>query len=144
MMLSIKKEQKKERSRLYYQVHREVYLERQKKYNQKREIQNRIYKQNYYKEQRKKTRVTNQIKSIANSVSNQDNTGLLVLIQNMKSRKYQKQKREAELIKRNVIFEFKLKFGDQEPYVFMKKPIIKRPHQPFFKIIKMKKTISFY
>jgi len=118
---NIKREIEKQKTRDYYQQNRELYLERQKIYNQKVDYsKNKTYKQNYYKQQKKKTRVSNQIKQIGQSIPNIDNTGLVVLIRNMKSRKYQKQKRDVEVLKRNLLFEFKLTHGDNEPNLYIR------------------------
>ena len=142
---NIKRELEKKKSREYYQNNKEKYVENQKKYNRtKIDIhENRLYKQNYYKQQKKKTKVSNQIKGIAQSIPNIDNTGLVVLIRNMKSRKYQKQKRDVEILKRNVLFEFKLTHGDNEPNLYMRSFTKQKP-KTFFKILKIQKTISFY
>ena len=138
---NIKREIEKQRSRDYYQKNKQKYIENQKEYNRtKVDIhENKLYKQNYYKQQKKKTKVSNQIKGIGQSIPDIDNIGLVVLIRNMKSRKYQKQKRDVEILKRNVLFEFKLRFGDNEPNLY-----IKKKGKPIFKILKIQKTISFY
>ncbi len=142
---NIKREIEKQRSRDYYQKNKQKYIENQKEYNRtKVDIhENRLYKQNYYKQQKKKTKVSNQIKGIGQSIPDIDNIGLVVLIRNMKSRKYQKQKRDVEILKRNVLFEFKLRFGDNEPNLYIK-PYTKKKEKPIFKILKIQKTISFY
>jgi len=141
---NIKREIEKQKTRDYYQQNRELYLERQKIYNQKVDYsKNKTYKQNYYKQQKKKTRVSNQIKQIGQSIPNIDNTGLVVLIRNMKSRKYQKQKRDVEVLKRNLLFEFKLTHGDNEPNLYIRS-YTKQKKNTFFKILKIQKTISFY
>ena len=149
---NIKRELEKQRSRNYYQENREVYLERQKIYNRKVDYsKNKTYKHNYYLEQKKKTRVSNEIKLLGKTNSNEENTGLIVLIKNMKSRKYQKQKREAEIMKRNLLFEFKQIHGDKEPYLFVRQYPIetnkkvgrKRTRQGYYKKIEKQIVLSF-
>ncbi len=140
----IPKIKKNMKSREYYQKNKQKYIENQKEYNRTKidYHENRLYKQNYYKQQKNKTKVSNQIKGIGQSIPNIDNTGLVVLIRNMKSRKYQKQKREAEIVKRNLLFEFKLNHGDKEPYVFLKK-YANIKTKPFYLKLQKRTTISF-
>lgn len=145
---NIKRELEKQKSRDYYKQNKELYIERQKIYNQKVDYsKNKTYKHNYYLQQKKKTRVSNQIKLLGKTNTNEENTGLIVLIKNMKSRKYQKQKRDAEIIKRNLLFEFKLIHGDKEPYLYLPKYTInkkKRKRETYYKKIQKTTTVSFY
>ena len=148
---NIKRELEKKRSRNYYKQNRQLYLEKQKIYNQKVDYsKNKTYKHNYYLEQKRKTRVCNEIKLLGKTNTNEENTGLIVLIKNMKSRKYQKQKREAEIMKRNLLFEFKQIHGDKEPYLFVRQYPIqskkvgrKRTRQGYYKKIEKQIVISF-
>jgi len=148
---NIKRELEKQRSRNYYQQNRELYIQRQKIYNRTVDYsKNKTYKHNYYLEQKKKTRVSNEIKLLGKTNSNEENTGLIVLIKNMKSRKYQKQKREAEIMKRNLLFEFKQIYGDKEPYLFVRQYPIKpkkvgrkRTRNGYYKKIEKPIIISF-
>ena len=143
---NIKRELEKQRSRNYYKQNRQLYLEKQKIYNQKVDYsKNKTYKHNYYLEQKRKTRVCNEIKLLGKTNTNEENTGLIVLIKNMKSRKYQKQKREAEIIKRNLLFEFKLMYGDKEPYLFVRQKKVgrKRKRQGYYKKIEKQIVVSF-
>lgn len=148
---NIKRELEKQKSRNYYQQNRELYIQRQKIYNQKVDYsKNKTYKHNYYLEQKKKTRVSNEIKLLGKTNTNEENTGLTILIKNMKSRKYQKQKREAEIVKRNLLFEFKQIHGDKEPYIFVRQYPIKaekvgrkRTRQGYYKKIEKHIIVSF-
>lgn len=141
---NIKREIEKQKSRDYYQQHRKLQIEKQKIYNQKVDYsKNKTYKHNYYKEQKQKTRVSNEIKLLGKTQTNEENTGLIVLIKNMKSRKYQKQKREQEINKRNLLFEFKYIHGDREPYLFKSKYNKKRKIKTYYKKIQRPILISF-
>jgi len=136
----IRREIEKQRSRDNYQQHKKIRIKKQKIYNQNVDYsKNKIYKHNYYLEQKRKTKVSNQIKLLGKTNTNESNTGLNELIRNMKSRKYQKQKRNQEVNKRNLLFEFKLLHGDKEPYVYLKTKT-----KPFYCKLKKRTIISFY
>lgn len=146
---NIKREIEKQKSRNRYQKNKEKYIQKQRIYNQKVDYsKNKTYKHNYYLEQKKKTRVSNEIKLLGKTNTNEENTGLIVLIKNMKSRKYQKQKREAEIMKRNLLFEFKQIHGDKEPYLFVRQDLLqkvgrKRTKQGYYKKIEKQIVVSF-
>ena len=97
----------------------------------------------------RKNRSENHFNKRRSPNTNEENTGLIVLIKNMKSRKYQKQKREAEIMKRNLLFEFKQIHGDKEPYLFVRQYPIKkkvgrkRTRQGYYKKIEKQIVLSF-